>query len=71
MVDCSKISCRGCIGGWPKAALDYVKDNGFTSEDKYPYLGYDHTCDYNRNLSIGVLNQAYVVWTNGNETMLK
>jgi Papain family cysteine protease len=71
MVDCSKISCNGCTSGWPKAALDYVKVNGFTSEDEYQYLGYEHTCEYTKAISIGVLNQTFLVWTNGNETMLK
>jgi C1A family cysteine protease len=71
LVDCSKDSCWGCSGGWPKYALDYFKDNGFTSETKYPYFGYQRNCTYDKNMTLpGALNHTYNINTAGNETWL-
>ena len=39
LVDCAySYGCYGCDGGWPEAAMRYVKDNkGIDTEDAYPY----------------------------------
>jgi len=47
LVDCcgSKgYQCEGCSGAWPEWAFNYIKDNGITTEAKYPYKGYEGTC---------------------------
>jgi hypothetical protein len=37
LVDCSKAN-SGCNGGLAPSALDYIKANGITTEDAYPYV---------------------------------
>lgn len=34
----------GCNGGMPARALNYVKRNGITTEDAYPYKPVQETC---------------------------
>jgi cathepsin L len=64
MVDCSKED-GGCDGGWPKAALDYLKDKGFASERNYEYKGKDQACSYTSDKTFGWLQETFIVWTNG------
>lgn len=51
LVDCSSAGTPygnfGCNGGWMTDAIDYVIDNGITTEDQYKYTGKDDTCTYN------------------------
>jgi hypothetical protein len=66
LVDCSSKNCWGCNGGWPKYALDYVKTNGISDDDSYPYWGGQDACWYNATkMAVGHLNQTYNIPTRG------
>lgn len=71
LVDCNKKESIGCKGGWPGYALEYVRDNGITDEEEYPYVQYDRTCDYNPADKVGSISEVYNVPTRGNETWMK
>jgi C1A family cysteine protease len=48
LVDCAGISPygnEGCNGGYAVRALEYIKDFGQTTTDKYPYVAKDQTCN--------------------------
>lgn len=50
LVDCSGVSPyenHGCGGGYGVRALEYIKDNGQTTSDKYPYTAKDGQCQIN------------------------
>jgi len=42
-VDCSANN-KGCNGGWPATALDYVRQSGLTTTSDYPYTAKTGTC---------------------------
>jgi C1A family cysteine protease len=46
LVDCVGIAygCLGCNGGQMSGALKWIKSNGVTTEDAYPYTGRDGRC---------------------------
>ncbi|OWM83554.1 hypothetical protein CDL15_Pgr006200 [Punica granatum] len=45
LVDCVADN-YGCKGGWMDTAFKYIiQNNGLTTEDNYPYLAVDGTCD--------------------------
>ncbi|CAK71304.1 unnamed protein product (macronuclear) [Paramecium tetraurelia] len=47
LVDCSTFIPdlnQGCNGGMPSRALNYVKRNGLTTQDAYPYQAVDQAC---------------------------
>ncbi|XP_076269475.1 cathepsin L-like [Rhynchophorus ferrugineus] len=49
LIDCatesSGYSCMGCNGGVIQSALDYVRDHGITTEDRYSYQGNQGSCN--------------------------
>ncbi|KAJ7308327.1 hypothetical protein JRQ81_008862 [Phrynocephalus forsythii] len=48
LVDCAwDLGNRGCQGGWPERALQYVQErDGLSTEDGYPYEGEEGLCRY-------------------------
>jgi xylem cysteine proteinase len=71
LVDCSHTGTTGCIGGWPEYALDYVKNNGITDEEEYPYVAYERTCEYRPSEKVGTITGVHNIPTRGNETWLR
>jgi len=65
LVDCSKQGCWGCKTGWPKYALDFIKDHGITDEDSYPYIGQEKECQLNDHVTTSVLDQTFFVLLDG------
>ncbi|XP_057949837.1 ervatamin-B-like [Malania oleifera] len=53
LVDCNTYGMsRGCGGGWMNDAFNYVLQNqGISSEETYPYQGFDGNCDTQRAAS--------------------
>jgi putative hemolysin len=37
-------SCGHCCGGWPYTALQFIRDNGITDEDCFPYIDSQCSC---------------------------
>ena len=66
LVDCCKRWCWGCSSGWPKYALDYVRDNGLTKESLYSYKAYDQNCTYNNNSAVAHVSNTYKLVLGGN-----
>lgn len=65
LVDCNTTN-SGCDGGNLTLAATYLKNNGVTSEDEYPYAGVDQTCktdDYIVKLS------SYEIVSGGEDEM--
>jgi cathepsin L len=49
LVDCSReYGNHGCQGGLMNMSFWYVKDEGITTEAKYPYTGANGKCHYNK-----------------------
>lgn len=47
LVDCSgDYGNQGCNGGWMHWCYDYIAANGITTAAKYPYVGYEQSCNY-------------------------
>jgi len=44
LVDCDTQN-YGCNGGFMEWAFDYIKRYGITTENNYPYVARDGTCD--------------------------
>ena len=65
LVDCSKRWCWGCSSGWPKYALDYVRDNGLTKESLYSYKANDQNCTYNKETAVTYVNNVYKIVLGG------
>jgi C1A family cysteine protease len=71
LVDCSHYGTSGCSGGWPEYALDYVKTNGMTDEEEYPYVAYERTCEYAPSEKVGTITGVHNIPTRGNETWMR
>ena len=71
LVDCAyNFGNEGCDGGWPNAALSYVRYNhGIDDEDDYPYQAIDENCVYNKSDSVTSLHLVHNI-SSGNETEL-
>jgi len=54
LVDCAQaFDNHGCNGGLPSHAFEYIKYNGITTEDQYPYKATDQKCKYTRSMGVG------------------
>uniref|UniRef100_A0A8C7RU19 Cathepsin H n=1 Tax=Oncorhynchus mykiss TaxID=8022 RepID=A0A8C7RU19_ONCMY len=53
LVDCAQdFNNHGCMGGLPSQAFEYVKyNNGLMTEDDYPYMGHDGSCNFKPELA--------------------
>lgn len=79
LVDCLRDSAHfGCSGnggkggGDPTSALMWVQDNGITTEEQYPYKGYDQECQTNNTkMKDAKIKEVYQVVFDGNETALE
>ncbi|KAI3927657.1 hypothetical protein MKW92_049843 [Papaver armeniacum] len=61
LVDCDNSDNQGCNGGLMENALEFIKENGgITTEQDYPYVAEDGTCDANKE-------NAHVVTIDGHE----
>ncbi|XP_062136109.1 procathepsin L-like [Drosophila sulfurigaster albostrigata] len=72
LVDCSRgypYYNRGCSGGWPIEAFQYIRYYGIDTESSYPYEARDDYCRYNRNY-IGAKISGIVQIESGNEDAL-
>ncbi|KAH6803178.1 hypothetical protein C2S51_034624 [Perilla frutescens var. frutescens] len=43
LVDC--VAGSGATGGWPSDALEFIKHNGITTDEIYPYIDTEGTCN--------------------------
>jgi len=69
LVDCSNLN-SGCEGGLMDWAFFYIKNNGIESEDDYPYLAVDSTCEYDESKVVATCT-GHVDVTSGDEEALK
>merc|ERR1719204_806120 len=69
LVDCSNRN-SGCEGGLMDYAFTYIKKNGIESEDEYPYLAVDSTCEYDKSKVVATCT-GHVDVTSGDEEALK
>lgn len=58
LVDCATFMWgnNGCKGGWPINAFKYVKKQGQTSNEQYPYKSKDGKCTYNKRDSVSSIS---------------
>ncbi len=72
LVDCAgDFDTHGCKGGLPSHAFEYIRYNGITSEDKYPYQAKDQKCTYDKSLSIGHTHGSYNITANDESSLHK
>ncbi|MGV7468035.1 C1 family peptidase, partial [Mycobacterium kansasii] len=45
LVDCDTDYNKGCQGGLPQKAFEFIAQNGLASEDAYPYTVSEGTCN--------------------------
>ncbi|XP_020216660.1 vignain [Cajanus cajan] len=48
LVDCDTTGNQGCNGGLMEYAFDFIKQNGITTENNYPYEAKDGICDLSK-----------------------
>ena len=59
LVDCSSGN-YGCGGGWPTVAMQYIIDNGITTESNYPYVAYNQNCNTAATKAVAATLHSYV-----------
>lgn len=69
IVDCDKLN-DGCDGGDPLLAFKYIKTNGISSADKYPYTGKQGQCKRMPDTEISIVSVSRER-LNGNENRLR
>lgn len=72
LVDCSRGGNRGCSGGEPINAFDWIAKNGICSERSYPYTAYQDECHNQFNpCQEATKIDGYTAVTPNNEVALK
>ncbi|CAM8974950.1 unnamed protein product [Rhodiola kirilowii] len=72
LVDCDTTQNQGCNGGLMDMAFEYVKENGLTTEEDYPYEGTQGTCDAKKKEnSLVTIDGHENVPANDEEALLK
>ena len=51
LVSCTHKDQKGCDGGHPSHALNYIKKNGVMDENSFPYIAIDGNCDDKPDIS--------------------
>jgi hypothetical protein len=64
LIDCSK-KTHGCHGGGPTSALKYVKENGLTDWEQYPYKHKEGKCEYKEDTKVGSIKDIHLRIVNG------
>ncbi|THF98869.1 zingipain-2-like [Camellia sinensis] len=71
LVDCN-VDSRGCSGGSMDTAFQFIQqNNGLTSEDNYPYIAQDNTCDSTKTATSVVQITGYNYVPSSNEQALR
>uniref|UniRef100_A0A7N0UXD0 Cysteine proteinase n=1 Tax=Kalanchoe fedtschenkoi TaxID=63787 RepID=A0A7N0UXD0_KALFE len=71
-VDCDTTQNQGCNGGLMDLAFEYVKTNGLTTEEDYPYEAAQGTCGANKKGSTAVTVDGHEdVPANDEDALLK
>ncbi|XP_064201485.1 cathepsin K-like [Anguilla rostrata] len=69
LVDCVR-SNYGCMGGYMTNAYKYAMKKGISSERKYPYMGVEQNCTFNRSDSVAQI-WDFKELPEGNERVLR
>lgn len=70
LLDCDTDYNKGCSGGVVQYALNYVRDNGLTLEEDYPYTAVQGSCEKGK-ITPAAYAGGYVNIIRNNETDLK
>nr|POE88687.1 senescence-specific cysteine protease sag39 [Quercus suber] len=71
LVDCAVEGNRGCNGGWMDYAFRYIiKNQGLSTEEKYPYETMQGTCDHEKESIYAAQISAFVDVPSNNEEAL-
>ncbi|XP_058082004.1 vignain-like [Magnolia sinica] len=73
LIDCDNTDNQGCNGGLMDYAFEYIKKNGgITTEQNYPYVAEDGTCNSNKeNSHVVVIDGHENVPANDEDALLK
>jgi cathepsin H len=72
LVDCTgDYDNKGCSGGLPSHAFNYIRDHCLPTKDTYPYFTEDHNCTYNSESQGVVTTDGPFNITAGDEDQLK
>ncbi|KAJ3670764.1 hypothetical protein LUZ60_008190 [Juncus effusus] len=73
LLDCVPVS-NGCDGGWVDKSYDFIISNGgITTEDDYPYVGYQTACTADKvsHKAAAIKGHEYVVQNNEYQLMMR